>query len=100
MTQPTQRVQDAAKALAKRGLGMAGSAAAGALLGSVVPGLGTVVGAAVGALSGVTIGIGVDLGLLALEEKLTRSSMKAELQAAVRESLGPMRQTFDCPSDS
>jgi hypothetical protein len=85
------------KAAARRGLGRAGStaagAAAGALAGSVVPGVGT----AAGIVAGAAAGIATDVGLLAVEEKLTRADMRRDLLAAVDDSLGTLRAAFDCP---
>lgn len=85
------------KVAAKKAAGVAGSAAAGAALGSVVPGLGTAVGGAVGGVvGGLAIGAAVDVAALALEEKLTREDMRRDLMDAVKESLRPARDLFEC----
>lgn len=85
------------KVAAKKAAGVAGSAAVGAAVGSVVPGLGTAVGGAVGGVvGGMAIGAAVDMAALALEEKLTRDDMRRELMDAVRETLRPARELFEC----
>lgn len=85
------------KVAAKKAAGVAGSAAVGAAVGSVVPGLGTAVGGAVGGVvGGMAIGAAVDMAALALEEKLTRDAMRSDLMDAVRETLRPARELFEC----
>lgn len=84
------------KAVAKKGIGMAGTAMAGAAVGSVVPGLGTALGAAFGAGVGLMVGVGIDMAALAAEEKLSREDMRKDLLSAVSESLQSYRETFDC----
>ncbi len=85
------------KAAARRGAGRVASAeagaAAGAVAGSLVPGVGT----AAGFVAGAAAGIATDVAMLAVEEKLTRPDMRRDLLAAVDESLGTLRQAFDCP---
>lgn len=86
-----------AKAATKKAAGGAGAAAAGAAIGTAVaPGVGTAVGAAIGAGVGVAIGAGIDMAVLAAQEKLTRTDMKADLLSAVAESLQPYRNAFEC----
>ncbi len=86
-----------AKAMAKKGIGKVGAAAAGATVGTAVaPGVGTLVGAAIGAGVGLVVGVTIDMAALAAEEKLTRADMRTELLSAVTESLQPYRETFDC----
>jgi hypothetical protein len=88
------------KAVAKKAAGKAGSALAGAGvgagIGSVVPFFGTAVGAVVGAVVGVAVGVGIDIAALALEEGLTRDSMRKDLIESVTETLQPMRDMFAC----
>ena len=88
------------KAVAKKAAGKAGGALAGAGLGagigSVVPFFGTTVGAVVGAVVGAAVGVGIDIAALALEEGLTRDSMRKDLIESVTETLQPMRDMFAC----
>lgn len=88
------------KALAKKAAGKAGGAIAGAGIGagigSVVPFFGTAVGAAVGAVVGAAVGVGIDIAALAIEEGLTRDSMRKDLIDSVTETLQPMRDAFAC----
>lgn len=88
------------KAVAKKAAGKAGGALAGAGvgagIGSVVPFFGTAVGAVVGAVVGAAVGVGIDIAALAVEEGLTRDSMRKDLIDSVTETLQPMRDTFAC----
>jgi uncharacterized protein YcfJ len=61
-----------------------------------VPFFGTAVGAVVGAVVGVAVGVGIDIAALALEEGLTRDSMRKDLIESVTETLQPMRDMFAC----
>ena len=85
-----------AKAAAKQGLGKAGAAAAGAVVGSVVPGVGTAAGAIAGAVAGVIMGVGIDWAALYAEEMLTRDTMRADLQAALKEQLRAQKLALRC----
>lgn len=82
------------RAAAKRSVSRLGSAAAGAVAGSVVPGVGT----ATGLVAGAAAGLAADIAMLAVEEKLTREDMRRDLLAAVEDSLGTLRNAFDCPA--
>ena len=88
------------KAVAKKAAGKAGSALAGAgvgaAIGSAVPVVGTFLGAVAGAITGVAVGVGIDIAALAIEEGLTRDSMRKDLIESVTETLQPMRGTFAC----
>lgn len=88
------------KAVAKKAAGKAGGALAGAGvgagIGSIVPFFGTAVGAVVGAVVGTAVGVGIDIAALAIEEGLTRDSMRKDLIDSVTETLQPMRNTFAC----
>jgi hypothetical protein len=88
------------KAVAKKAAGKAGSALAGAgvgaAIGSAVPVVGTFLGAVAGAITGVAVGVGIDIAALAIEEGLTRDSMRKDLIESVTETLQPMRDTFAC----
>lgn len=88
------------KAVAKKAAGKAGSALAGAgvgaAIGSAVPVVGTFLGALAGAFTGVAVGVGIDIAALAIEEGLTRDSMRKDLIDSVTETLRPMRDTFAC----
>lgn len=88
------------KAVGKKAVGKAGGALAGAGvgagIGSVVPVIGTAVGAVVGAVVGAAVGVGIDIAALAIEEGLTRDSMRKDLIDSVTETLQPMRDTFAC----
>ena len=88
------------KAVAKKTAGKAGGALAGAGvgagIGSIVPFFGTAVGAVVGAVVGAAVGVGIDIAALAIEEGLTRDSMRKDLIDSVTETLQPMRDTFAC----
>jgi|GEM_PF-1438394 len=88
------------KAVAKKAAGKAGGALAGAAvgagIGSFVPVVGTILGAVAGAFTGVAVGVGIDIAALAVEEGLTRDSMRRDLIDSVTETLRPMRDTFAC----
>lgn len=96
--------QLSAKVLAKTLAAKAGCHAAGAMTGATVgagvgsslPVIGTAVGAAVSAVAGVVVGVGVDVAALALQEKHTRADMRADLMAAVGQTLQPLRDAFGC----
>lgn len=88
------------KAIAKKAAGKASGALAGAgvgaAIGSAVPVVGTFLGMVAGAITGVAVGVGIDLAALAIEEGLTRDSMRKDLIESVTETLQPMRDTFAC----
>jgi len=88
------------KAVAKKAAGKAGSALAGAgvgaAIGSAVPVVGTFLGAVAGVITGVAVGVGIDIAALAIEEGLTRDSMRKDLVESVTETLQPMRDMFAC----
>ena len=88
------------KVVAKKAAGKAGGvlagAGVGAGLGSVVPLFGTAVGAVVGAAVGAAVGVAIDIAALAIEEGLTRDSMRKDLIDSVTQTLQPMRDTFAC----
>jgi hypothetical protein len=79
----------AAKALFKvaaaKGAGIAGTTAAGAAIGSVVPGPGTAVGGAVGLVVGTAGSLMFEKGLLMLEDAVKREEFKAEIKASIEE---------------
>lgn len=70
----------AAKQLAKLGVSKLGGVAGGALLGSIVPGVGTLGGAILGGL----LGLGMDYGLIKGEERIGRQTLKTEILASLR----------------
>ena len=88
------------KAVAKKAAGKAGGAlagaGAGAAIGSAFPVVGTLLGAAAGALTGLVVSAGIDIAALAIEEGLTRDSMRRDLIDSVTETLRPMRDMFAC----
>lgn len=84
------------KVAAKKALSQGTTMAAGAAIGSAVPGAGTLAGAAVGAAVGLAIGSAIDIGMLAAEEHFTRDDMRADLLAAVSETLRPYREALGC----
>lgn len=85
-----------ARLAAKKAISQGTASAAGMALGSVAPGVGNATGAAVGLAVGTAIGLSVDMAMLAAEEHFTRDQMKADLLAAVAETLRPYRETFGC----
>jgi hypothetical protein len=94
-------VKLAAKALSKVALKQAGAKATGAAIGGFFGTLfGAGIGASVGAAAGAVLGVGVSLlfdwGLLAIEERANRETMKAELLDAVRSALLDTRQVAGC----
>jgi hypothetical protein len=88
------------KAVAKKAAGKAGGALAGAGVGAGIGAflgpIGAAVGAGLGAAVGVAVGVGIDIAALAIEEGLTRDSMRKDLIDSVTETLRPMRDTFAC----
>ena len=88
------------KAITKKAAGKAAGAVAGATvgagIGSVVPVVGTGLGAFFGALAGIGASAVIDLTALAIEEGLTRDSMRKDLIDSATETLKPMRVTFGC----
>jgi phage-related tail protein len=87
-------------AVSKKAAGKAGGALAGAGVGAGIGALlgpiGAAVGAGLGAAVGVAVSVGIDIAALAIEEGLTRDSMRKDLIDAVTETLKPMRETFAC----